>query len=86
MPAALKIAYGCAAYEAYKEGAPAPIGRCPTCGVDAFHDEDDVCLVCGEGRPYSNCERCDASLSLDEQETGMCSYCQHMYDKMMNDD
>lgn len=86
MPAALKIAYAGAAYEAYKDGAPAPIGTCPTCGTDAFHDEDDVCLVCGEGRPYSNCERCAASLSLDEQETGMCSYCQHMYDKLMNDD
>ena len=86
MPVAVKVAYAGAAYEAYKDGSPAPIGACPTCGADAFHDEDDVCLVCGEGRPYANCERCDASLSLDEQETGMCSYCQHMYDKLMSDD
>jgi hypothetical protein len=85
MPPALAAAYSGAKYEAHKNGGVDPIGTCPTCGEDAFHVEDDICLVCCERRPYEHCERCSAELSLDEQETGYCSWCQHMYDKLMDD-
>jgi ribosomal protein L37E len=83
MPPALESAYAGERYEALKDGGDDPIGTCPACGSEAFHVEDDICLVCGEGRTYKECDRCGESLSLDEQETGMCSYCQHTYDKVM---
>lgn len=86
LPPVIKIAFAGAAYEAYKDGGAAPIGTCPTCYADAFHVGDDVCLVCGEGRQYTSCDRCEAELSLDEQDSGMCSWCQHMFDKVMSDD
>jgi hypothetical protein len=85
VPAALESAYAGESYEAAKDGGPQPIGTCPTCGEEAFHVEDDVCLVCVEGRPYTECARCSADLDLDEQESGMCSYCDHMHAKMMAD-
>ncbi|WNG40101.1 hypothetical protein F0U61_45285 [Archangium violaceum] len=54
------------------------IGTCPNCREEAFSTEDDFCLVCGESRPYEECLRCGEHLSLDEQDSGLCSYCEHM--------
>ncbi len=81
IPRALAALYAGEAYDVAKDGGEPSIGTCPVCNAEAFHVEDDVCLVCGESRQYTECERCEANLSLDEQETGLCSYCQHMADK-----
>lgn len=78
IPLALAALYAGEAYDVVKDGGEGSIGTCPTCDADAFCIEDDVCLVCGEGRQYTECDRCGADLSLDEQDTGMCSYCDHM--------
>jgi hypothetical protein len=83
IPPALHSAHAGERYESMKDGGEDPIGTCPVCGAEAFHIDDDICLVCGETRTYKECDRCQESLGLDEQETGMCSYCQHMYDKVM---
>lgn len=41
-----------------------------------------MCLVCGEGRAYDECERCGSTLSLDDQDSGgTCGYCAHTADK-----
>ncbi len=61
------------------------IGTCPHCVNDAFHVGEDICLVCGEGRAHERCDRCDAELSLDEQESGLCGYCDHVYEKVMRE-
>ena len=81
LPAALERTHAGAAYQAMKDGEEHPIGTCPTCSAEAFSREEDMCLVCGEGRSFTACGRCEAELSLDEQDTGLCSYCQHMTDK-----
>jgi hypothetical protein len=55
------------------------IGLCPNCSEEAFHIDSDQCLVCGEGRQYEFCDRCEERLGLDEQESGLCSYCEHVW-------
>lgn len=70
-----------AAYSRTKNGEMHPIGTCPHCSLEAFSIHADVCLACGEGRAYMDCLRCGISLSLDEQENGFCSYCNHIMDK-----
>lgn len=84
VPAAVAEAYAGEAYD-LRDGGEASIGSCPVCDTAAFHVPDDVCLVCGESRQYTECSRCGADLTLDEQESGMCGYCDHMHDKMMSD-
>ncbi len=70
-----------------KEGEPLPVGECPSCNASAFVLSEDCCFFCGEGRPYDRCLRCEAHLSLEEQELeGMCSYCDHMWHRAMEDD
>lgn len=85
LPPALEAVFSYSTYEAMKEGGEPDIGTCPNCDAEAFHREDDICLVCGEGRSYEHCARCACSLGLDEQETGLCGYCQHAHEKMMAD-
>jgi hypothetical protein len=78
---ALEAAYAGEAYKRGKDGEEGPIGTCPNCCLEAFSTDADVCLACGEGRAYEHCNRCGNDLGLDEQETGLCSYCQHVSDK-----
>ncbi len=78
IPLALVALYAGEAYDVVKDGGEPSIGTCPACDAEAFFIDDDVCLVCGEGRHYTECDRCGAELSLDEQDTGMCGYCDHM--------
>ena len=75
--AAVEAAYTGDSYEAIDP----PIGICPHCVNATFHIEDDECLTCGESREYTECLRCKADLSLDEQGSGQCSYCEHMCDR-----
>jgi hypothetical protein len=69
--------------EAYdlKDGGTPSVGTCPVCYEEAFVIAEDVCIVCGESRQYTECLRCGNDLGLDEQETGMCSWCDHMASK-----
>jgi ribosomal protein L37E len=78
---ALATIYAGEAYDVVKDRGEASIGPCPECGAEAFHVEDDVCLACGETRSFTECMRCGNSLGLDEQETGLCGYCDHMVHK-----
>lgn len=81
IPRALSALYAGEAYERIKDGGDPSIGSCPVCLAEAFHLEDDMCLVCGESRHYTECARCGEKLGLDEQETGNCSWCDHMMAK-----
>lgn len=82
MPGAADAAYG--DYDPRDGGEP-EIGTCPECENDTFHVGTDQCLVCGESRSHTNCEQCDVELGLDEQESGLCSGCEHMAERMMDD-
>jgi ribosomal protein L37E len=81
IPSALASIYAGEAHTVIKDGGEFSIAPCPHCGAEAFHVEDDLCLVCGETRAYTECMRCGNELNLDEQETGQCSWCDHMSSK-----
>jgi hypothetical protein len=79
MPTALARAYPPPRF--WRPGEEPPneeIGTCPNCSEETFSLEDDICLVCGESRLYEECLRCGEKLNLDEQDSGLCSYCEHM--------
>ena len=79
LPEALSEVYAGATYEAMKEGCDPPIGMCPNCDENAYSLREDTCLLCGMGRPYTNCIRCSSPLTLDEQDQGgVCGYCHHV--------
>ncbi|WP_242344105.1 hypothetical protein [Anaeromyxobacter terrae] len=81
---ALEGEYAGDAYEAAKDGDEPPLAVCPNCCSETFVVASDVCLVCGEGRSYENCNLCGNSLSVEEQDfDGLCSYCHH---RMTKDD
>lgn len=85
--AALEAREGVDFHRLVKDGEPLPVRECPSCNAFAFVLAEDTCFVCGEGRPYERCLRCEERLSLEEQEReGMCSYCDHMWDRAMEDD
>lgn len=82
METALENEYAGAAYTAAKEGCENPIATCPTCNAEAFVVGDDICYVCGEGRPYKRCPRCGNGILVDEQDfNGLCGYCHHVMSK-----
>lgn len=62
-------------------GGEARFGQCPHCWEESYSLEEDQCLVCCETRAFTSCARCEESLALYEQSTGLCGYCQHIWDK-----
>lgn len=72
-------------YSVIKDGGEYSYGSCPHCGEEAFSLDEDACLLCNESRSYEYCDRCASPLGLDEQETGFCGYCQHMWEKMKDE-
>lgn len=73
-------------YRHIKDGGEPSWGECPSCDEHAFSIEEDVCLLCGEGRLYDRCQRCTETLALDEQmHEGFCGYCAHQHEKMMHE-
>jgi hypothetical protein len=81
IPAALASIYAGEAYTVIKDGGELTIGTCPSCNAEAFDVDDDLCLVCGESRPYTECGLCETPLGLEEQDTGLCSHCEHVASK-----
>lgn len=79
MPSALALAYPETRHWDPHDPPPVhPIRTCPSCGEEAYALEEDLCLVCSESRPYKECARCEEPLSIDEQDSGLCSYCDHV--------
>lgn len=84
---AIKISTGFEDYRSVKQGGGTLFDICPECGNRTFCNEEGLCYVCKYEIEYETCERCGESLSLDEQHfDGLCSYCNHMLEKIMNDD
>jgi hypothetical protein len=74
------------AYTRIKEGGESVIGTCPQCGKETYNKEEDICLNCQYTREYTECIRCGAELSLDEQDLdGLCFYCDHQLSKIMEE-
>ncbi|MDA3971821.1 MAG: hypothetical protein PF442_10770 [Desulfobulbaceae bacterium] len=73
-------------YIAMTDGGDPPHEICPECDEDTFVFEEECCLACGYEIAHHECMRCGCGLSLGEQHfEGFCDYCQHMYDKMMDE-
>jgi hypothetical protein len=63
------------------------IKECPECGKFTFAEKENRCYFCSYEKEYTECERCGAGLSLEEQECeGLCFYCYDQFEKMMDDD
>lgn len=81
--------YEADAYIAAKEGLNRVISTCPECGVTAYveNEEVSICFACGESIA-GECTRCSATIDVNEyspDHPDLCSYCAHMYDKMMRE-
>jgi len=83
--------FGIDAYIQAKEGGePGPIHECPSCQRDTLLDFEDKCLNCGEEMDFSSeCMRCSNDISLADYleglDSGLCSYCTHIVDKIMSE-
>ncbi|WP_319549140.1 hypothetical protein [Desulfogranum marinum] len=73
-------------YIAMTDGGDEPYGTCPECGEETYVFEEGCCLSCEYEMQYGECVRCGAGLSLGDQiNEGLCGYCQHLYDKMIDE-
>lgn len=78
--------FGDTAHMSIKEGGDSPYGTCPHCDRETYVLSEGVCVACEEELEYTECVRCSASLSLDEQDNdGLCSYCKYVQEKTMNE-
>lgn len=74
------------AHRSIKDGGDSPYGTCPNCDQDTYIYEEECCVACGSGLDYSNCSACEDTLTLEDQDNdGMCSYCNYKFQKLMRE-
>ncbi len=81
--------YEADAYMRAKEGLNSSMANCPECGALAYveTDEASVCFCCGIS-VAGECARCGEGVNVNEYNSDyphLCSYCAHMFDKLMNE-
>lgn len=84
-----QASYEIDAYLMAKDGLNSAIASCPECGVKAYVEtgEFSVCLSCGES-VAGECSRCSTSIDVHEYSPDhpeLCSYCAHMWEKVMRE-
>lgn len=68
-------------------GDEAPIETCYVCKHDAFLNDEQQCLWCGEELQFKECTACYELLRQDDQgNNGLCSYHYYQYEKTMSED
>ena len=83
--------YGGDAYIRAKEGGgDGPIYLCPACELQTYLEDEDICANCGESFDFDReCFRCSAGITiqdyLDGLDSGLCSYCTHLSEKVMRE-
>jgi len=85
----VETSYSVDAYILAKEGGMDAIATCPNCSANAYVEthEISVCFNCGES-VAGECSRCSAGITVHEysyDHSELCSYCLHMYDKIMQE-
>jgi hypothetical protein len=74
---------------AKETGEDGPIFHCTDCGNDAYVDFEGACAVCGYEYGNPDCDRCGATIPINEiiysGHSGLCSYCGYMFDKLMRE-
>ncbi|TWA75174.1 hypothetical protein FBZ83_12467 [Azospirillum brasilense] len=84
--------YGGEAYMRSKDtGEDGPIYQCPACARQTLIEGEQHCANCNESLDYeSECVRCGESISvqdyIDGLDSGLCSYCAYVSDKVMHED
>jgi hypothetical protein len=79
---AVSDCYAGDSYVAMTDGGDPPVDDCSECGKGTYIAEMDMCVACDATRQYTACGRCDAALSLDEQDLdGFCGYCHNLIHK-----
>ena len=79
---ALEELLGFLVYQSIKDGDEPPFGNCPHCHMETYVFSECICIRCEDKLEFENCVRCDAELSIDEQDlSGLCGYCNHMLEK-----
>lgn len=65
------------------------ITRCPVCQERCYDTVMELCYSCGTAGSFV-CDRCGETISAEEmdsyEETGLCGYCAHMEERIMEDD
>lgn len=83
---AIEISTGFEDYRSVKHGGGTLFDFCPECDNRTFCNNEEICYVCGYEVEYKSCWRCGNSLTLDEQTLeGLCFYCSHMLEKIINE-
>ncbi len=68
---------------AVMDGGESPYDTCYECNRGTYIHSEECCVACGYEMEYTNCIRCEAPLGIEDQfNEGMCSYCQHLWEKM----
>ena len=89
MEMVVAAAFGIDAYILAKEGMNSPIADCPECGATAYveNGEVSICFACGES-VAGKCTRCGTYIDVNEYNPDhpeLCSYCAHMWEKVMRE-
>lgn len=85
----VEASFGYDFFSIIKDGGVPPVNTCPECAEDTYIEagEASVCFNCGVS-VAGECCRCSARIDVNEfspDHVGLCSYCAHMYDKMMRE-
>lgn len=86
----VNAAFGIDDYIAAKEGGEPVVNDCPNCAMPSGYVQNgdvDGCVACGFVLDET-CARCGDGITLDDYvmlDSGLCSYCNHMSEKVMRE-
>lgn len=73
-------------FRSVKDGGEPVTTECPYCFKDGYILEEKRCALCG-GEAEHKCSRCGCEIPESELSDGdMCGYCQHMWNKLSDED
>lgn len=74
-------------FSSVSSGGESPYENCPECNLNTFIYNEDCCINCGYSHTFEECYRCGEQLNLEEAyNSKLCSYCDHMLEKMNEED
>ena len=81
--------FSCKEFFSIKNGGDEEIACCPECGEEKYIVSEQTCFACGVEGPFV-CDFCENEVPPSElviySETGRCGWCDHQFEKIMEDD